>query len=243
MMGGFRRMIPVVKTTGIGSILRAVAGRLRRRDAVRWRWATTVRLLHLLTLLIIAWGFWAHMVTVFPLPMSLGRCRRGTIFSIASSSFSCRKSRSGRRGTTGDTASGRRIRVVLVRALIPVAGRPRAVLDDWPNLGRWTTHTPIGWKRALGLARWTVQSAWGRWRGRRHAVGVRSIIGVRNTAGLLRLWLLVRRELRLSLRSLRRKLRWRRMIWAWSDVMGLWGWRKPTSQRPRWRRAGGSRGS
>lgn len=176
MVGSFRRMIAIVEATGIWCILRAVTLHLWRGYAVRWRRASTVRLLHLLSLLIIRRRLGVDVIIVFPFSMPLWWSSRWTLVALPSSRFSSCKGGGRSRCTASNSTSGGGIRVVLVRLLVSVPRRASSILKDGTNLGRRACHPSIGWERTLIWG--TTQVCWWRWRRSCDVCSMRAIIRI-----------------------------------------------------------------
>jgi len=142
------------------------------------------------------------VVVVFPFSMSFGWHGRWTIIAIASSGFSRYQSRRGRWSSTGNTAIGRSIGVVLIRTLIAMARRTCSVLHKGSNFQRWAGRANVSWDDSLARA-WvcrTPEPSGRRRRGWRHTGGMWTVVGIGDTVRLrwLRL-LLMKRWLWLSL--------------------------------------------
>lgn len=243
VVSSLRWVIAIVEPPGVRAILWALAWHLRRRHAVWGCGPTAVRLFNLLALFIIRRWLGGNVVILLPFAMSLWRCSWRTLITIAGSLLSSSLSRCWWRSTTSDTTASRRIRVMLVRALVTVTWRCGSILHDRAHLGGRATRTGTVWRNSTlcGRLTWrtTKTSRWWGWWGR-HTASVRPVVGIRDTGrlGWLGWWLLVHRRLRLRVSCLRRELRWLRVVGTRSNMVCLWRWRHATTHRSwdrRWR--------
>jgi hypothetical protein len=143
-------MIAIVETTSIRGVLWAVTLDLWGCDAMGGRRASTVRLFHLLALLVIGRWLRVQVVTIFPFTKTLGGSGWWSLISLPRGSFSSRKRRCGSWSTAGNPTSGGRVRMMLIGWLVTVSGRYSPILDNGADLRRWTCHaSTVWWERAL----------------------------------------------------------------------------------------------
>lgn len=176
-MGCFRRMVAIIETTSIRSVLWAVALDLWGRDAMRRRRASTVRLFHLLTLLVIRRWLGVKVVTIFPFTMTLGGSGWRSLIPFPRGRFSSRECRRWSWSSAGNPAGRRRVRMVLIGWLVAISGGNSSILHNGTDLGWGACHAAtIWWKRAL--IRGAIQtSRWGR-RWSRQISSMRTVIRV-----------------------------------------------------------------
>jgi hypothetical protein len=151
VVSSLRWVVAVIEAPRIRSGLGAVTRYLGRRHTVRGRGTTAVWLLQFLTLLVIGWRLWVYMVVLLPLAVPFGGSGEWAVITVPRRCFSCSQCRCWRRRTASNTATGRRIRVVLVRSLVSIAWRASPVLHNGAHLWWRAARTSVWGQRTLGL--------------------------------------------------------------------------------------------